>query len=183
LFKLMPTRTATAANPDSAAAVPAETAPRLRSVVMRLSRLLRQQSNGPGSQELTATLISALATVGRLGPLTFGDLADAEGVQPPSITRVVAKLEDLGLVNRTPDERDRRIAWVKVTPAGERFLEQSRKNKNALLARRLATLTPDQLATLEAALPVLERLLEPSDHGDGTAAQTQTETRRQGVQA
>lgn len=122
---------------------------------MRLARRLRQQSAGG----LTPTQLSALATVERAGPVTLGDLALAERVQPPTITRVVAKLDEQGLVTRQTDPFDRRSALVATTAEGRRTLQQNRRRRDAYLARRLAVLTPDERARLERALPVIERLI------------------------
>jgi DNA-binding MarR family transcriptional regulator len=132
----------------------ADFAPRLRMATMRLARLLRQHADPDHSQ----TLISALATVARCGPVTLGRLAELEAVQPPSMTRIVAKLEDLGLVVRVTDDSDRRVARVSVTPAAEELLAEVRTRRNELLAQRLVDLGPDDIAALEAALPALERL-------------------------
>jgi DNA-binding MarR family transcriptional regulator len=135
-------------------ALPADFAPRLRLATMRLARLLRQQGD-PG---ISQTLISALATVARTGPVTLGRLAELESVQPPSMTRIVAKLEDLALVVRRADVADRRVAWVTVTPEAESLLAEVRIRRNELLASRLANLDGRDLDALEAALPALERL-------------------------
>jgi DNA-binding MarR family transcriptional regulator len=132
----------------------ADFAPRLRMATMRLARLLRQHADPDHSQ----TLISALATVARCGPVTLGRLAELEAVQPPSMTRIVAKLEDLGLVVRVTDDSDRRVARVSVTSAAEELLAEVRTRRNELLAQRLVDLGPDDIAALEAALPALERL-------------------------
>jgi DNA-binding MarR family transcriptional regulator len=121
---------------------------------MRLARLLRQQGD-PG---ISQTLISALATVARTGPVTLGRLAELESVQPPSMTRIVAKLEELELVVRRADVADRRVAWVTVTPEAESLLADVRIRRNELLAGRLANLDGRDLDALEAALPALERL-------------------------
>src|SRR5204863_5262827 len=134
----------------------AELAARLRLSVTRLARRLRQQSD----VEATASQISALATIERLGPLTIGELSAAERVQPPSMTRIVAGLEDLDLIQRETDARDRRVARVRVTPVGQRLLERSRSKKNAYLAARLRALDVDDRATLARAADILERLLE-----------------------
>jgi DNA-binding MarR family transcriptional regulator len=134
--------------------LPADFAPRLRMATMRLARLLRQHADPDHSQ----TLISALATVARCGPVTLGRLAELEAVQPPSMTRIVAKLEDLGLVARVTDGADRRIARVSVTPAAEQLLAEVRTRRNEVLAARLADLAPEDVVALEAALPALERL-------------------------
>jgi len=133
-----------------------DTAPRLRLVVARIARQLRQTVDRDTG--LSTTLLSALATVDRLGPVTLGDLAAAERVQPPSLTRVVAKLEHRGLVSRAVDGEDRRVSRLQTTTEGRRLLTLSRTRKNALLAQRIRDLNPDELAALELALPVLEKL-------------------------
>jgi DNA-binding MarR family transcriptional regulator len=129
---------------------------RLRLVLMRLSRRLRQQSQG----DVTASMLSALASISNLGPLTLGELAGVEQVQPPSMTKIVGKLEERGFVIREVDARDRRVARVRVSDAGEAYVAQSRTLKNAYLAERLDRFDGDELALLERALPLLERLLE-----------------------
>src|SRR5437763_4538429 len=120
-------------------AAPAETITRLRLTVTRLSRRLRQQAD---VGELTPSRVSALSTVERYGPLTLTELAAAEQVQPPSMTRIVASLEDAGLVLRETDPSDRRSARVRITAAGSRVLNASRTKKNLYLARRLKSFTP-----------------------------------------
>lgn len=130
---------------------------RMRLALMRLSRRVRQEALGG---DVTQSMLSALAVVDRRGPLTLGELAAAERVQPPSMTKIVARLEEAGLVVREVDSRDRRVARVRVTDAGHRFAERSRSRGSAYLARRLRTLSDDDRAVVEAALPVLERLLE-----------------------
>jgi DNA-binding MarR family transcriptional regulator len=135
----------------------AELAARLRLAVSRLARRLRRETGG----EVTASQLSALHTLARLGPLTLGDLSVAEGVRPPTLTRVVASLEDLGLVTRTVDPDDRRVAHVATTVQGDDFLEASRHRKDAFLAARLRALSADDRAVLERAAELLERLVEP----------------------
>lgn len=142
--------------PTSTAAA-LESASRLRLALMRLARRVRQEALGG---EVTQSMLSALAVVDRRGPLTLGELAAAERVQPPSMTKIVARLEEAGLVVREVDSRDRRVARVRVTDAGHRFAERTRSRGSAYLARRLRTLSDDDRAVIEAALPVLERLLE-----------------------
>jgi DNA-binding MarR family transcriptional regulator len=129
---------------------------RLRLAVMRLARRLRQQTG----EEITASQLSALSSVSGLGPLTLGALAAVERVRPPSMTRIVANLEAAGLVARRLDPGDRRVARVETTAAGRALLERGRTRRDAYLARRLATLTPAELALLGRAATVLERLLE-----------------------
>jgi len=146
-------------------AVDIDLAPRLRLALTRLGRRLRQQSDG----DVTATMLSALSSVDRLGPLTLGELAGAERVQPPTITRVAGRLEERGLVQREVDERDRRVTRVRLTGEGRRLLARSRKRKDAYIARRLRDLAPDDVAALERALPILERLVgdDPDSAGVG----------------
>ena len=127
----------------------------LRLVVGRLARRLRQQAHG----EVTPSMHSALVSVERLQPVPLGELAAVEQVQPPTITKLVAKLEDLGYVVREVDARDRRIVRVRLSPEGVRHLAQSRKRKDAYLAQRLRRLDPADRALLSRALPVLERLV------------------------
>jgi DNA-binding MarR family transcriptional regulator len=133
-----------------------ELASRLRLVVTRLSRQLRRAADAGA----TASQLSALASVEALGPITLGELAAVEWVQPPSMTKIVARLEADGMVAREVDEGDRRVVRVRVTPEGRRALQRSRRAKNEQLARKLALLGPDELAALGRALEVLERLVE-----------------------
>ena len=125
----------------------------------RLARRVRQESLSAGD-DLTASRLAALATVDHLGPITLGELAAVEQVQPPSITRIVARLEETGLAVREVDANDRRIVRVRITDAGRETLERSRTAKNVFLAKRLAQLTPEQRTTLNDALPVLEQILD-----------------------
>jgi len=130
---------------------------RLRLAVTRLARRLRQQSG----VDTSPTQMSALATIGRLGPMTLGELAGAERVQPPTITAAVGRLEAQGYVVRRPDEQDRRIVRVEVTSAGRKLLARNRSRKTAYLAKRLRALSPRERATLTEATEILDRLLEP----------------------
>jgi DNA-binding MarR family transcriptional regulator len=131
-----------------------ELAARLRLATARLARQLRQQA-GAG---LSPSQQSALAAIDLHGPLTLGRLAKIEQVAPPTVTKVVARLEEDGLVARTVDDSDRRIVRVSITTTGRRRLEHSRNRRNAWLARRLRTIDPEQRRHLDAALPLLEHL-------------------------
>ena len=130
-------------------------AARLRLVVARLARQLRRHAVGG----LTPSQLSALASVARLGPVRLGDLADREGIAPPTLTRIVAALEDQGLVGRRADQDDARCSLVELTPAGSTALEAIRGTATVLLASRIATLSPAARDQLAAAVPVLEQLL------------------------
>jgi DNA-binding MarR family transcriptional regulator len=129
---------------------------RLRLVVTRLARRLRQQAEAP----ISPTQSAALATVDRRGPLTLGELAEIERVQPPTITAAVRRLEEQGLVERHQDPEDRRVARVQVTRAGRKLLSETRSRTSAYLERRVAGLSTRDRATLERAAAILERLLE-----------------------
>ncbi len=129
---------------------------RLRLVVTRLARRLRQQSDAA----ISPTQAAALATIERRGPLTLGELAETERVQPPTITAAVDRLETQGLVARRRDPDDRRVARVEVTRAGRKLLEQTRARTSAYLERRIDDLSARDRATLERAAAILERVLE-----------------------
>ncbi|MGZ4620366.1 MAG: MarR family winged helix-turn-helix transcriptional regulator [Frankiaceae bacterium] len=126
----------------------------LRIGVMRLARRLRQERSG----EFTLTQMSALATIDRKGPMTLGQLADHERVQPPSMTRVVSHLVAAGLLSRTPSPEDRRQALVESTPSGKALLTADRRRRDEWLTERLQQMTPDELEVLRAAVPLFERL-------------------------
>ncbi len=132
-----------------------EMAARLRMAVTRLHRRLRQQS--PGG--LTASQASALTSVGQLGSPTLGALAARESVQPPSMTRIVGALEEMGYVSRLTDPRDRRVAWITLTTKGDAVLRRSRSRKNAYLAARLRRLAPEDRQALSDLTELLERLV------------------------
>lgn len=140
---------------------PAGVASRLRLVVARLARRVRQEGTTAGD-DLTASRLAALATIERLGPITLGELAAVEQVQPPSMTRIVARLEELGLAERATDTGDRRIRRLRATAAGRKLLARSRTRKDAFLAQRVARLSDADRAALARALPVLEQLLDDS---------------------
>jgi len=133
-----------------------ELAARLRLLVNRMARRLRAQALG----DLSPSLTSALVTIEQQGPITLGQLAACERVTPPSVTRMAAKLERLGLVLREADPADRRVSRVSLTAEGRRTLQRSRTRKTAFLAKRLGKLDESELAVVREALPVLERLLE-----------------------
>jgi DNA-binding MarR family transcriptional regulator len=134
---------------------------RLRLAVTRTARRLRQEAGGGLSPSLTA----ALATIERHGPLTPSELAARERVQRPTATRVLARLEEDGLIARTADPADRRSSLLAVTPAGAALLRAMRTRKDAYLARRLERLDPADRAALERAAVILERLLEEEEGG------------------
>jgi DNA-binding MarR family transcriptional regulator len=130
-------------------------ASRLREAVTRLARRLRQQAESG----VTPSQLVALSSIERAGSLTIGELCQAEQVQPPTMTRIVGALVEAGLVAREPDPGDRRVVRVRVTPAGARLLERSRSRKDQYLVKRLRGLEPEQLAVLERAAEILDRLV------------------------
>ena len=135
---------------------PGELAARLRLVITRTARRLRQEAG----TELSPSQTAALATIERHGPLTPSELAELERVQRPTATRIVARLEDEVLVERTSDPADGRSFTVAATPKGRALMGKLRTRKNAYLARRLHRLDDADLATLQQAAEILERLLE-----------------------
>jgi DNA-binding MarR family transcriptional regulator len=133
---------------------PGELAGRLRFGVMRLSRTLRRQAE-PG---ISPSQLATLSTVERSGPITVGKLAESERVRPPTMTKIVAALVEAGLATRRPDPLDRRVAWVLVTPEGKKLIRTARRRGDEWLARRLKTLPPQELAVLDRASEILDRL-------------------------
>jgi len=131
-----------------------ELAARLRLAVTRLHRRLRQQSVGG----LTPSQAAALAATERLEAPTLGELAVAEAVQPPSMTRIVAALEAQGLVGRVVDPEDRRVTRVEVSPAGRVVLDRNRSLKDVFLAEQLHRLTPDEREALGELTRLVEKL-------------------------
>jgi DNA-binding MarR family transcriptional regulator len=131
----------------------------LRISVSRLARRLRAERVAHGLQlELSDTQLGALATLERKGAMTPGELAEHEKVQPPSMTRVIAVLEQRGLVMRAAHATDKRQVVLTVSDAGREVVDQSRKFREAWLARRLRELSPQEKSKLRAAAPILEKL-------------------------
>ncbi len=135
-------------------------AARLRMAVTRLHRRLRQQAGGG----LTPSQASALAGVEVLGTPTLGELAARESVQPPTMTRIVAALEDQGLVARSSDATDRRVARVSLTAEGAAVLAGIRSAKDAFLAEALHRLAPADRRALAGLTGLLERLTDGEGH-------------------
>jgi DNA-binding MarR family transcriptional regulator len=135
----------------------AEVASLLRPSLLRLTRLVRNQRV---DTSVTLTHLSAMHTLAKCGPLSAGELATAERVQPPSMTKVIATLEERGLVRRDAHPTDRRQAIIAITPAGATLLESERQARDTWLARRLAVLTAEERAQLLAVVPILDKLAE-----------------------
>lgn len=133
----------------------AELADTLRGPLLRLTRLMRQERS---DASVPIGQLAALGTVFHHGPLTAGELAEREQVQPPSMTKIIAALEDRGLIQRAIHPIDRRQILVSCTAAGRDLVISTRRARTEWLARRLTLLTADERAALRAAAPVLEKL-------------------------
>jgi DNA-binding MarR family transcriptional regulator len=129
----------------------------LRGAVMRLARRLRHQRV---EESLSPTEMQVLATLARCGSATPGELARKEHVQPPSMTRIIAMLEEKGLVRREPHPEDRRQVVVSATEQAEDMMNESRRKRDAWLAELVTGLTEEEWAVLRTAAPVLERLAQ-----------------------
>ena len=144
---------ATGAHPGAEADV--EIAARLRLVVGRLNRRIRID----GRESVPPLQLSAMVTVEETGPLRLSELARREAVSVPTMSRVLAALDEQQLVVRTPDPQDARSVLVTLSEEGARRLAEVRSHRTALVARRLRRLDAAQRASLAAALPALEALL------------------------
>ena len=133
-------------------------AARLRLAITRTARRLRQEANA----DLSPSLTSALASIESHGPVTPSELASCERVQRPTITRVLARLAELDLIEREADPDDGRSTLITITAAGRSLLEDLRSRRDAFLADRLSKLSKEDRAVLDRASEVLESLLE--DH-------------------
>jgi DNA-binding MarR family transcriptional regulator len=133
---------------------------RLRVALARISRHLDRHARGDA---LTRTQTSVLATVMRLGPMRISELADVEGVNPTMLSRIVAKLEDAGLLHRRPDPGDGRAALVAITDEGQAVGLRLRTERTRLLSVRLETMPGTHADDLLAALPALEALAAALD--------------------
>jgi DNA-binding MarR family transcriptional regulator len=139
-----------------------EVAGSLRFSVTRLARLLRQQDESG----LSPAVGTALATIWREGPLTLSALAALEQVTPPTITKLVDKLEARGLVERQGDAADRRVCRVLVTPAGEAQIDEIRARRTVWLSAQLRALPADDLMRLHDVIEVLDHLVRPPERSD-----------------
>jgi len=128
----------------------------LRPVVMRLARSLRQVR--ADSSDLQSNQLSAMAVLLNDGDMLMGELAAAEKVQPPSMTRIVNGLEQSGFVARRPDPRDGRQCLVTLTPAGREMLLANRRRRDEWLTVRIAQLDPDEREVLRRAVPILAKV-------------------------
>ncbi|MET8229715.1 MarR family winged helix-turn-helix transcriptional regulator [Micromonospora orduensis] len=134
---------------------PAQLAPQLRDAITRLNRRVRQ-ARPVG--DLTVTQVSALTSLRLAGAMTPRELADVERVQPPTMTKIVGKLEDRGLVRRTPHPTDGRQVILAATEGGQAVLDQFERARDEWLAHRLAALDEDERETLHRAAQILQQL-------------------------
>ncbi|MBW4718994.1 MarR family winged helix-turn-helix transcriptional regulator [Saccharothrix obliqua] len=130
-------------------------ASRLRLAVVRLNRRLRAQRV---NSVISLTQVSALSTLHKCGPLTPGELAAKEGVQPPSMTRVIAALEDFGFATRRPHPTDGRQAIVELSESGQSYINEEVSAREAWLDVRLAELTPEERGVLSRAAEIIDRM-------------------------
>jgi DNA-binding MarR family transcriptional regulator len=133
---------------------PADLAARFRQALMPLVRKLRTNVE----EGMTPSLMSALASVNRLGPITLGDLAATEKVTPPMATKLANGLEERGLVTRTGCTDDKRVTRLELTMDGRALLDRSHRRRNAWLAQRFAGLSEGERIALAEAVTVIERL-------------------------
>jgi DNA-binding MarR family transcriptional regulator len=129
-------------------------ADRLHSAAIHLLRRLRRADLAAG---LSGPQLSALSVIVYGGPLTLGELAAAEQVRPPTMTRIVRDLEFARLIRRDADKTDRRVVRVQATPAGARLLKQGRNRRVLLLAQWISTLSNSESEAIEEAVAVLEK--------------------------
>lgn len=132
----------------------------LRISISRLARRLRVERLGLGGAEtvLSDIQLAALAALERHQTMTPGELAEYEKVQPPSMTRVIAVLEERNLVRREPHPSDRRQVILTVTAEGRALVNRVRRRREAWLTQRLQELSPEERAILRAAAPILEKI-------------------------
>lgn len=132
-----------------------DVADQLHSAALHLLRSLRKVDAASG---LTAPRLSVLSVVVFAGPRTLGQLAAAEQVKPPTMTRLVAALEKEGLVKREVDRNDRRITRIHATRKGEKVMFAGRERRVSNLAARLAMMTPAELRELEQAAKLISKI-------------------------
>ncbi len=155
----MPARSARPPRAPAAGApgdVATELADRLHSAAIHLLRRLRREDARTG---LSGPRLSALSVVVFGGPLTLGELAAAEQVRPPTMTRLVRALEARGLVRREPDERDGRVVRLRATAKGRTLMAEGRARRVRALARGLERLDAEELTALRGATAVLQRVI------------------------
>jgi DNA-binding MarR family transcriptional regulator len=137
--------------------VPTEAPARLRTAVSRLAKRLKPTA---AAGSLTTSEVDVIQTVARVGPVKLSSLAGQAGLNPTMLSRIVAKLEDQGLLRRLPDASDGRVCRVEVTEQGSRLHHRVRNERTDVLSHELDLLDADDRRAVLAALPALERLAE-----------------------
>ena len=132
-----------------------ELASQLRLALLRVARRIRSQRVDTSA---TLSQLSALATVGKCGPLSAGEVAAIERVQPPSMTKILAALEAAGWAERAPHPDDRRQSIISITEAGRQLLAEETRARDEWLAQRLLDFSPEDIKVLRDAVDVLDRL-------------------------
>lgn len=145
--------------PDSGLAPDLAQVAQLRVAVARLNRRLRQQTD----TDLPLTLQSTLVSIEQHGPLSLGELAGHERVSPATVTKIIRRLTDDGLVSRSPDPDDGRVVRVAITALGQQRLAESRQRRNAWLATRLRGPGAPSPHALRTTVEVLETLARTDD--------------------
>jgi DNA-binding MarR family transcriptional regulator len=136
---------------------PAEdVADRLHSAAIHLLRTVRAQDDATG---LSPARLSVLSVLVFGGSRTLGQLAAAEHVTAPTMTRLVAALEAGGLLQRRDDARDRRVVWLRATRRGVKVLQEGRRRRVAALSRALAALSKREIACIGEAVALVNRVL------------------------
>jgi len=130
---------------------------RLRIAIVRISRQLSRQVPGEG---MTQTQVSVLGTLAREHSVSLSELADAEGLNPTMVSRVVGKLETMGLIRRYADSADQRVAHVEITAAGAELQQRIKTARTALFASHVAALDADLRQLLSDSVSALEALAE-----------------------
>lgn len=129
----------------------------LRPALLRLTRLIRLQRV---DTSVTLGQLSVLGSLDKQGPMSPRELAAYERVQPPSMTKILASLEEHGLISRSPHPTDGRQAIIDLTTQGHELIDSERRSRDAWFTQRLARLSDDERALLRDVLPVLDKLAE-----------------------
>jgi DNA-binding MarR family transcriptional regulator len=137
---------------------------RLRGVVMRLSRQLNASATHEG---LTPSQASALGVINHRGPLSLSELAAIEGLNPSMVSRIVGRLDELGLISRRQHPRDLRAAVVEITDAGRQANGRIRSERGQVLSACFEQLSKSEQEALVTALPALEALAEKLINSSG----------------
>jgi DNA-binding MarR family transcriptional regulator len=131
-------------------------ADQLHSAAIHLLRKLRKEDEGTG---LNAPRLSALSVIVFGTPITLGDLAAAEQVRPPTMTRIVNALEEQGLVLKRQNATDARSTLLSPTPAGKKLLREGRARRVHALAKQITALSNKQRSTLQEAADILKDVI------------------------